>query len=93
VVTEVGWPRPNESPTAAFSLPDETRAGAVALAVDALRASDCGVSAVQLFTWTSPERDPLEQEDWFGLVHPDGSPTAATRSTASTSASARAGRR
>lgn len=77
-VTEVGWPRPNQSPTAAFSLPDDTRAGAVALLADALAGSDCGVDRLVLFTWATPMRDPLEQEDWFGLVALNGTPTPAT---------------
>lgn len=76
-VTEVGWPRPNQSSTAAFALPDDTRAGAVALATDALASSDCGVRRLVLFTWTTPMRDPAEQEDWFGLVMPNGTNTPA----------------
>jgi hypothetical protein len=76
-VTELGWPLPNQSPTASFALPDRTRAGAMSLVADAMRNSDCGVERLMLFTWTTPETDPAEQEDWFGLVHPDGSPTAA----------------
>jgi len=75
--TELGWPRPNQSPNAAFAIPDETRAGDVTLVADALPASDCNVDRLLMFTWTTSEANPVEQEDWFGLVHPDGAPTAA----------------
>jgi hypothetical protein len=33
------------------------------------------VSAVIAYTWTTPERDPKNIDDWFGIRHPDGSPT------------------
>lgn len=81
-VTELGWPRPNASPTASFALPDDTRAGSVALVADALAASDCGVDRLALFTWTSAMRDPVEQEDWFGLTGPDGAHTPAAHAFA-----------
>jgi hypothetical protein len=76
-VTELGWPRPNQSPNAAFALPDDTRAGAVSLVADALRGSDCGIDRLLFFTLQTPESNPVEQEDWFGLLHADGTPTSA----------------
>ncbi|HEY8584955.1 MAG TPA: hypothetical protein VIL49_18495, partial [Capillimicrobium sp.] len=81
-VTELGWPRPNASPTASFALPDDTRAGSFALVSDALAASDCGIDRLVLFTWTTAMSDPAEQEDWFGLAGPDGSPTPAAEALA-----------
>ena len=83
--TELGWPRPNQSPNAAFAIPDATRAGDIGLISDALPVSDCNVDRLLMFTWTTPEANPVEQEDWFGLVHPDGAPTAAAGALAAAS--------
>jgi len=76
-VTELGWPLPNQSPTAFFALPDRTRAGAVALTSDALAASDCNVRSLGWFTWTTGMSDPAEQEEWYGFNNPNLTPTSA----------------
>jgi hypothetical protein len=77
VVTEVGWPLPNQSPDRAFGVPDEVRGNAVALAAKALSGGNCDVDGMTLFTWTSAMANPAEQEDWFGIARPDTSLTAA----------------
>lgn len=76
-VTEVGWPATNASANADWALPEPTRAGAFSLLGDALAGSGCGVDHIVPYTWAAPERDPGEQEDWFGIYHPDGSPAPA----------------
>ncbi|HEU4658187.1 MAG TPA: hypothetical protein VFR97_11705 [Capillimicrobium sp.] len=87
-VTELGWPRPNQSPTASFALPDDTRAGSIAFVADALAASDCDVDRLALFTWATPMRDPVEQEDWFGLTGFDGTRTPAAQALSDAAAGA-----
>jgi hypothetical protein len=42
----------------------------------ALGNSDCGIAAVLLYTWMTPERNPLEGEDWFGIAPPRGGGSA-----------------
>lgn len=88
VVTEVGWPLPNRSPTSTFALPEATRGAALDLTAQALSSGNCGVAAMTVFTWTSAMADPLEQEDWFGIARPDTSLTAAGRAYARVVASA-----
>jgi hypothetical protein len=33
---------------------------------------DCGVAATLLYTWVTPERNPNDREDWFGINPPRG---------------------
>jgi hypothetical protein len=37
----------------------------------ALGHTNCGVSAVMLYAWVTPERNPPDSQDWFG-IHPPG---------------------
>ena len=74
-VTELGWvthPR-----TSLKYAPPDRRAHDLAAAVQSLARVDCGVAAVVPYTWVTPERDPADEEDWFGIRHPDGRPSAA----------------
>lgn len=90
-VTEVGWPKPNRSASAAFALPEPARAGAFALFGDAIARSDCGVDAVIPYTWTSSERDPSAQDDFFGLAGADAAPGPAGRAYLAAATRAAAG--
>ena len=40
----------------------------------ALGHTDCGISQVDYYTWITPEHDPTNREDWFGIQPPDGGP-------------------
>jgi Thrombospondin type 3 repeat len=71
-VTELGWPTSGTSP---ITLADPARAAAFEVAVDTLARSDCRIDAILPYTWTTPESDPASVEDWYGIVHPDGSST------------------
>ena len=68
-VTELGW---TTSPPGALDyLPEKLRPGYVERTVSALGHLDCGVAGVILYTWVTPERDPGDPQDWFG-IHPPG---------------------
>ncbi len=73
-VTELGW---TTHPAGAPSwLPESLRPGYISRTIAALGHLDCGVAATVLYTWVTPERDPSNREDWFGIHPPndDGSP-------------------
>ncbi|PZR68374.1 MAG: hypothetical protein DLM63_04255 [Solirubrobacterales bacterium] len=72
-VTEVGWPVRGAS--AANVVSDATRAMDLALALRLAALSGCGVSAFAPYTWTTPQRDPGNSEDWYGLYGPDARPS------------------
>jgi polysaccharide biosynthesis protein PslG len=73
VVTEVGWPTSGKGSPIVVS--EATRAAALETVTDSLARSDCGVAAVLPYTWTAPEGNPDDFENWYGLRHPDGTPT------------------
>jgi hypothetical protein len=70
-VTETGWTT-SGSPTA---VTDARRADELRALLPAAAALP-GVSRLIVHTWTSRERSLSLGEDWYGLVHPDGTPTA-----------------
>lgn len=72
-LTEVGWPTSGQGRD--IVLGEEERAVALEATTEALARSDCGVEAVIPYTWTTPERDATDIEDWYGLRHPDGRPS------------------
>jgi hypothetical protein len=74
VVTELGWPTSGEGSPIVVS--ESARAAALEAVTDSLARSDCGVAAVMPYTWTTPERNLGDFEDWYGLHHPDGRATA-----------------
>jgi hypothetical protein len=71
-VTELGWPTSGSGPGSDIVIPEEARAAALEAEVELLARSDCGVEAITPYTWTTPERDAGDIEDWYGLRHPDG---------------------
>jgi hypothetical protein len=72
-VTEIGWPTHGTGHAAPIVQGEAERAASLETATDELARSDCGVSMVVPYTWTTPERDPTAAEDWYGIRHPDGS--------------------
>jgi hypothetical protein len=71
-VTEFGW---STRPAGALHYAAAAvRPGYVARTLPDLAHSGCGVSAVLLYTWITPERDPSNPEDWFGIAPPRGGP-------------------
>ena len=76
-VNEFGWPTRGqaERPLAA----EAKRAGFVGAVTPALALAACGVEALALHTWNSPEFNPGDAEHWFGVADPvsaDPYPTA-----------------
>jgi hypothetical protein len=75
-ITELGWPTHGTDKQAKpIVLTEDARAQALEAAAEALARSDCNVRAVIPYTWTTPERNVRDEEDWYGIRHPDGSPT------------------
>jgi hypothetical protein len=69
-VTEFGWTTHPEG--ALDFLPASARPSAIEQTMGDLGHLDCGVVAALLYTWVTPERDPADKEDWFGIHPPDG---------------------
>jgi hypothetical protein len=74
-LTEVGWPTSGTGDGSEIVVGEQTRAAALEATIDALARSDCGVELITPYTWTTPEKDPSDMGDWYGLRHPDGSAT------------------
>jgi hypothetical protein len=72
-VTEVGWPTSGLPPPT--PVPDAVRAQAFAEVAEGVAASGCGVERFLPHTWVTRERNPLVAGEWFGITHPDGSPS------------------
>jgi hypothetical protein len=79
-VTEFGWvTSPATSPKYA---PEARRPRYIAATVEALARADCGVGAMVLYTWVTPERNRADEEDWFGIRHRGGDDRADRRAFA-----------
>ena len=69
-VTEFGW---TTEPAGALDwAPARARPGYISATLAALGHTDCGIAAAILYTWVTPERDPANAQDWFGIEPPDG---------------------
>jgi polysaccharide biosynthesis protein PslG len=80
-VTEFGW---TVHPAGSLNwAPARLRPSYVSQAVTALAHTNCGVSAVVLYTWTTPQRVLSDKEDWYGLSPPQGGSSADTEAFAS----------
>lgn len=77
-LTEIGWT--TRGPYGAVS--DARRAANFRWLADKLPRSDCGVGSVVAHTWVTLEQDPASREHWFGLYHPDATPTASGKAYA-----------
>jgi hypothetical protein len=69
-VTELGWPTRGKG--FAYVLDEPARGVAMQRAADTLSRSDCGITKIVAYTWTTREQQPDFVEDWYGLIHPDG---------------------
>jgi hypothetical protein len=75
-VTEFGW---TTSPRGALDwAPAAARPHYIESTLSALGHLDCGVAAALLYTWVTPERDPANAQDWFGISAPSAAPTPDT---------------
>ena len=85
-VTEFGWT------TAPPTAPDYARAarrpGYIARTLASLGHLGCGVAAAVLYTWVTPERDPADSQDWYGIASPSN-PAVTTADTAALSTGVR----
>ncbi len=72
-VTEFGWT--THPPGALDFAPERLRPQYIERTFAALGHSDCGLAAALLYTWVTPERDPANAQDWFG-IHPPGGGTS-----------------
>ena len=71
--TEFGWPTlPLHSQDWA---PERLRPRYIRRTVAALGHTNCGVAMTILYTWVTPEHDPADREDWFGIHSPAGTDT------------------
>jgi polysaccharide biosynthesis protein PslG len=72
-VTEFGWATsPPEGP---HFLPESQRPGYIEQTLSELGHLDCGLAAVLLYAWMTPESDPSNSNDWFGIDPPGGGNT------------------
>jgi hypothetical protein len=69
-VTEFGWTtRPAGATDGA---PERLRPEYLRDTLARLGASGCGVDAALVYTWVTPELNPGDREDWFGINPPSG---------------------
>jgi hypothetical protein len=75
-VTEFGW---TTSPPGALNYaPARVRPRYIESTMAELGHLDCGIATAVLYTWVTPERNPADLEDWYGIHGLDGAPTAAS---------------
>ena len=72
-VTEFGWTA--SPPGWNGYAPAAARAGYIGSTASALARVNCDVRGIVLYTLVTPERNPALGEDWFGIRHPDGTPS------------------
>jgi hypothetical protein len=72
-ITEFGWT--TDPPGNPNFLPERLRPRYISQTLAALGHLDCGVAATVFYTWVTPERDPHDREDWFGIHGPGGAGT------------------
>ena len=70
-VTEVGWTTSGVS----WAVSDATRASELGALLSQAAALP-GISRLLVHTWMTREQWPAVSEDWYGLFHPDGTPSA-----------------
>jgi hypothetical protein len=64
-VTEFGWTAsPSSAPDFA---PATERPSLLRATLDELGHSDCGIAGAMVYTWATPEKDPADDQDWFGV--------------------------
>lgn len=88
-VTEFGWT--TSPPHSLGWAPASLRGAYIVRTVQTLAHSDCGIAAVVLYTWVTPEQNPADHEDWYGIASPSqpSTPDVATFAAALKLAAAR----
>ena len=66
LINEIGWPAGGGSKT----IKESARANAYTRATMNFPRTNCNVMGMLPQTWTSPERDPNNTEDWLGIASP-----------------------
>lgn len=80
-VTEFGW---TTRPRGAMNwLPERRRPAYISRTIAQLGHPHCGVAATFLYTWVTPERNPRDREDWYGIEPPAGGGSPDTAAFAS----------
>lgn len=80
-ITEFGW---TTHPANSWDwAPAAARPGYIERTLAGLGRTDCGIAAVLMYTWATPQRDPSNLEDWYGISPPGAATTADTRAFAS----------
>lgn len=69
-VTEVGWT--TRPPGALDYLSAHLRPGYLQQTLTELGHTGCGLAAVFVYAWVTPERNPSDPQDWFGIHPPAG---------------------
>jgi hypothetical protein len=69
-VTEFGWSI-HPAGTVNFA-PASRRPSYISTTLAALGHTNCNVAGAVLYTWITPERNPKDKEDWFGIHPPAG---------------------
>lgn len=72
-VTEFGWT--TQPPDAVDYAPESARPEYLVTTLGALGHLNCGVAAALVYTWVSPESDPSNGQDWYGISTPTGPTT------------------
>jgi hypothetical protein len=86
-VTEFGW---TTQPAGAVGYaPAGRRPADIEGVLETLGHLRCGLAATLLYTWVTPERDPTDSQDWYGIANP-ADPSAGTPDTAAFAAGLRA---
>jgi hypothetical protein len=88
-VTEFGWT--TAPPGALDYVAAARRPSEIESTLAELGRLSCGVAAVLLYTWVSPDRHPADSQDWYGIARPAGGPTASTAAFAAGLRAAAAG--
>jgi hypothetical protein len=79
-ITELGWT--TRPPGALDYLPGSLRPGYIERTIAELGHVNCGIAATILYTWVTPERNPADPQDWFGIHPPDGASSPDTEAFA-----------
>ena len=74
-VTEFGWT--TKPPGTVDYAPESARPRYLVATLGTLGHVNCGVAAALLYTWVSPEHDPSNGQDWYGISSPGSTSTPA----------------
>jgi len=75
-VTEFGW---TTSPPGALDyVPATRRPSYIERTLAALGHLNCGLTSALLYTWYSPQGNPADSQQWYGLLGPGAAPSSAS---------------